>query len=88
MTRAILGTVICVIGAFLVLPGTELRAGADDLSVSGYSYVGRVRVGRTHYDYTYRITVANAGDALQNVVANASSTAANVEILDGVVPIE
>ncbi len=79
-------TVACIAMLLFVPPGSAL-ADADDLTVTDYQYTGRARVGRIYYDYTYTITVSNSAEALQNVVASASSVSPNTTIINGVVSI-
>ncbi len=78
---------IFIAALLLLVPVSTVQASADDLSVTDYHYVGRARVGRVHYDYTYTITVTNAAEALQNVVGTAASTASNTTIIDAQVAI-
>ncbi len=62
-------------------------ASADDLAVVDHHYVSRARVGRSFYNYTYTISVNNSAEALANVVATATSTTSNTQIIQGVVAV-
>ncbi len=52
-------------------------------SVTGMNQVSSTRVGRTTYDYTYTINVANGSPGLSNAVATVTSSAAATVIVQG-----
>ncbi len=79
-----LGCLTALAIAWLPLPA---QAGTAALSVVEYHYVSGTRVGRTDYDYTYQITVQNSAEALNNVVATATSSSPSTTIIEGVVAI-
>ncbi|RLA23171.1 MAG: hypothetical protein DRQ61_04530 [Gammaproteobacteria bacterium] len=75
--------IIAVFLVALLIPLTPTWAAVEDLSVSNYQFVSKTRVSRSNYDYTYRITLANAGGALENVVATVASSSSRTVITDG-----
>ncbi len=52
-------------------------------TVTGMNQVSSTRVGRTTYDYTYTINVANGSPGLTNAVATVTSSAAATVIVQG-----
>ncbi|NGX17232.1 FG-GAP-like repeat-containing protein [Wenzhouxiangella sp. XN24] len=81
--RAFINATSLLLGLALFLPGVTPRADVSDLAVVEYEFVGQSRVGRMDFDYTYRITIRNDGEALANVRAVATSTSRNTSIRDG-----
>ena len=73
--------VVLVGVAPLTLP-SPAHAGTEDLSVVGRDLVSSQRVGRTHFDYTFTVSVNNAGSALSEVEATLSSNSPYTEIID------
>ncbi|NNF16624.1 MAG: hypothetical protein HKN70_07735, partial [Gammaproteobacteria bacterium] len=74
-------------GSHLYITPATGRLDETDLAVTGYQFVSRTRAGLLHDDYTYTITVTNSAEALRNVIAQATSTSPNTEILVDAVPI-
>jgi len=69
---------------FLVLPfvlsGPAL---AQDPTIDGaYTLVGKQKVNRVLYDFTYQVNIINDDTAIQNVSATVSSSSANTVIID------
>ena len=59
---------------------------ATDLEVTGITKVAEVRVGRTSFDYTFKITVRNKGSsAYGSVVLTLTSAGAGATVVDGTV---
>lgn len=58
------------------------------VSVSNLTLVSSTRVGRTLFDYTYKITLTNSGGALTGVTATVTSAAPATQIADGTVAID
>lgn len=48
-----------------------------------YQLISSARVGRTDFDYTYRVNITNNGTDAQNVTATVSSNSPNTSIIDG-----
>lgn len=65
-----------------LLAPTFAQAAAE---VTGLQLVSSVRVGRTSFDYTYKIAVTNGSPALNGAQAAVRSTAAATQILKGTV---
>lgn len=76
---------------FLLLALTSTASLAADVtgqvSVTGLTLVSSTRVGRTTFDYTYKINVSNNGGALTDVTATVTSSSPNTVILDGSVTV-
>jgi len=81
--RTFISVASLLLGLSLILPSAAPRADISDLSVVEYEFIGQSRVGRMHFDYTYRITILNDGETLANVRAVATSTSRNTSIQDG-----
>jgi PKD repeat protein len=76
---------ICQLALFclcslLLLPAT---ASAADVTVGDLTLISSKRATRTHYDFTYKVGVTNAGSAIANVTATVTSTASTTTIIDG-----
>jgi len=55
-----------------------------DLTIGDYSLVGKVRVGRTVYEYTYNASVTNNGvNTVGVVVADLESLSPNINVIEG-----
>ncbi len=82
-------TLFALFTVFLLpmLDTAGVRADTTTLEVVDYEYAGARRVSRTDYEFTYRITVRNGGDALANVVATAASSAPFTTIVDATVDV-
>lgn len=83
---AVTASLLALVANAVLLP-SKAYGRVDDLSVSNYEYVSATRVGRSHYDFVYRITVSNPAEALTNVVASASSNTTNTSIISGIIDI-
>ena len=55
------------------------------VTVTGLTQVSSTRVGRTLYEYTYRVNLTNTGGALSGVTATVASSAPGTQIMDGTV---
>lgn len=56
---------------------------AQDLEIENYSLVGKTRVSRTDFEYTYTAQAVNTGSDYQNVVASLSSASPHTTVVDG-----
>lgn len=78
---------IAILSLVLTPPSWAADVSAQ-VSVSNLSLVSSNRVGRTLFDYTYRITLTNSGGVLTNVTATVTSTASATQIVDGSVAVD
>ncbi|MBQ5946806.1 N-acetylmuramoyl-L-alanine amidase [Massilia sp. ST3] len=60
---------------------------ATGASVTGLNKVSEVRVGRTVYDYVFKVNVSNTGPALSGAAAMLGTAGAGTTIIDGQVQI-
>ncbi|PIE38478.1 MAG: hypothetical protein CSA53_04185 [Gammaproteobacteria bacterium] len=58
-------------------------AGTDELTAIDQELLQKERVGRAYFDYTYRLHINNAGEALSNVSASLTSNTPNTTVIDG-----
>ena len=82
--------VALLIGGSLLLvsspaPATPALSLVSTTTVTGYQLVSQVRVNSDTFDYTYRVLVTNSEPRLQNITAIATTSTANVTIIDGTV---
>ncbi len=56
---------------------------AQELTIGNYSLVGRERVGRAEFNYTYHADVTNTGPAVRDVTANVTSDSEHTVVVDG-----
>ncbi|MEZ5552896.1 MAG: putative Ig domain-containing protein [Pseudomonadales bacterium] len=74
-----------LIALVCVLPAGQVFASVEDLAVMDQQLVSQQRSGRSAYDFTYTISISNAGGPLENAVATVTSSSPNTVILDGTV---
>src|SRR4051812_27780624 len=73
---------IGVVGALLLAGGVSVDASADATVVSLIKQ-SETRIGRTVYDYVYKVQLQNGVDPLNNVVATLPAAGPGTTIMDG-----
>ena len=76
------------LGFLALLPSAWAADVTAQVSGSNLSLVSRTRVGRTLFDYKYKVTLTNSGGALTGVTATVTSAVAATQIIDGTVAID
>lgn len=69
------------------LGGVSGSAGVLAAAVTGLSKVSETRVGRTSYEYVFKVTVKNTGGAYRGVVATITGVGTGTMVIDGTVSI-
>lgn len=75
--RKTLGFTISILVLFATSASAELVIGQN------YQLMNSTRVGRTAYDYTYKVNIINNSFAVYNVKATVTSSAPGTTIIDG-----
>ncbi len=65
-----------------IFPTTDCYAGVDDLSVTDYQLIAKKRDGDAYFEYTFAVTVTNAGGPLNDVMGTLTSSARTTVIID------
>lgn len=73
--------------ALVLAPWEPAAADTSGLSATGQQSVGVSAVGRTHFDYTFTLTVYNSGPALTGVTATLDSSSPLTMVIDGTVAV-